>query len=81
MDDRVLLVVQITQSGRTARRGGGIQHYFPYSLVDLANAGYLREIPLSYRNLDDVQMKSAGDHEGLISRSRLIRRGERCCAI
>ncbi|PJE23929.1 MAG: hypothetical protein CK431_08700 [Mycobacterium sp.] len=26
--------------------GGGVQYYFPRSIVDLVNAGYLREIPL-----------------------------------
>lgn len=78
----LLLVVQIDPVASHPRRGGGISRYFPCPLVDLANAGYLREIPLSYRNLDDdVQMKIAGDHEGLTSRSCLVRRGERYCAI
>lgn len=26
--------------------GGGVQYYFPRSIIDLVNAGYLREIPL-----------------------------------
>jgi len=26
--------------------GGGIQYYFPNAIVDLLNAGYLKEVPL-----------------------------------
>lgn len=29
-----------------AQPGGGMQHQFPHPIVDLLNAGYLREIPL-----------------------------------